>query len=64
MIRQTDSIRVTDKCYNKTMYYQNMSDENGGYKYLFRDYFPTCIYLESGKCVLNCCVRRENNGFT
>lgn len=60
MIKQTDAVRVMDKCYDKTKYYQNSSKDDK----LFRTHFPTCIYLEKGKCVLNACIRREANGRT
>ena len=50
MIKQTDNVRITDRCYKPTTY---LWDEDK------RAVKPTCIYLENGKCTLTSCVRRE-----
>jgi len=51
VIRQSDNVRVTKRCYKPTIY---MKDENSYVKK------PTCEYLVDGKCVLTVCVRRED----
>ena len=50
-MRQTDNVRVTDRC-NKPTYYW-ISDTN--YRKL-----PSCVYLKNGKCELSACIRRED----
>jgi len=51
MIRQTDNVRVTDKCYKPTVFYR--SDES-------YTKWPSCVYLRNGKCELSACIRRED----
>ena len=54
MIRQTDYIRTTDKCFAKTRYPCNEVSAS---------YFPVCVYLSKyGKCELNCCVKNIRRG--
>lgn len=49
MIKQTDNVRITDRCYKPTYY---PWDEDR------RTVHPTCEYLDKGKCTLTSCVRR------
>ena len=50
MIRQTDNVRVSDKCYKQTKYVLN--------NYGTVKNFPCCVYLENyNKCTLNCCIK-------
>ena len=49
-IRQTDNVRITERCYEPTKY---IWDEEHFVKK------PTCRYLVNGECQLLCCVRRE-----
>lgn len=51
MIRQSDSVRVTEKCYSETEY--NLNQNNPAAIYIL----PYCVYLENGKCSLNCCIK-------
>ena len=48
-IKQTDNVRITDRCYEPTYY---VWDGSRGCK------IPTCLYLEGGKCKLTSCVRK------
>lgn len=51
MIRQTDYIRVTDRCYQDTNYPINDSAKS---RYPWR----TCVYLNQyGQCELTFCVK-------
>ena len=50
MLRQTDEVRITDRCYEPT-YYPGDEDR--------RCVHPTCQYLVNGSCELVACVRRE-----
>jgi len=50
-IRQTDNVRITERCYKPTYYYWNEDR---------RCIRPTCPYLIDGKtCELTACVRRN-----
>lgn len=51
-IRQTDYIRVQDRCKADTRYYSN---DVAAYIYPY----PGCVYLKKGKCTLTACVRKE-----
>lgn len=50
IIRQTDNVRITERCYEKTYY---PWDDNR------KCIWPTCKYLKNGTCELTVCVRRE-----
>lgn len=49
MVRQTDNIRITSRCYEPTKY--PWDEDKKAVK-------PTCVYLKDGECSLLCCVRR------
>ena len=57
MIRQTDNVRVLDRCKKETRY---LTNNDGCYRKI-----NNCVYLENDQCVLNFCVRKEiKNGLT
>lgn len=53
MIRQTDDVRISDRCKEPTRYY---ASEIG---FVVK---PSCAYYKHGECTLKACVRKgEDN---
>lgn len=54
-IKDTDEVRIMDRCYYPTKYYSDGTGKgtNSATK------FPCCVYLKDNKCTLQTCVRRN-----